>query len=85
MSKKEKLKESLLKNPSKYKWSDLILVMKHCGFNMIKAKGGGSGRKFYNPITGKAAAWHEPHPGNEVTKYVIAEAIALIKEQDNEK
>lgn len=80
MSRKDKLKEALLKRPSKYKWSDLIIVMKHCGFTMSKAKRG-SGRKFYNPETKQYVSWHEPHPGNEVLQYVVDEAIALINEQ----
>ena len=38
-------------------------------------------RKFYNAKTGQVAMWHEPHPGNEVLKYVVDEAIELLKEQ----
>lgn len=84
MSKKEKLKQALLKRPSKFKWTDLVLVMKYCGFEMMKAKRG-SGRKFYNSETQAYASWHEPHPGNEVLQYVVDEAIELIKDQDNER
>jgi hypothetical protein len=84
MSRKEKLKQALLKRPTKFKWSDLVIVMKHLGFTMKNASGG-SGRRFYNPTTGKIAKWHEPHPGNEVLQYVVDQAIELIKEQDNEK
>jgi hypothetical protein len=84
MSRKEKLKQALLKRPAKFKWSDLVIVMKHLGFTMKNANGG-SGRKFYNESTGQIAKWHEPHPGNEVLQYVVDAAIELIKEQDNEK
>lgn len=80
MGKREKLTEALLRRPAKFKWDDLISVMKHHGFEMKNARGG-SGRRFYNPETGQVAKWHEPHPGNEVKKYVVDEAIALIKEQ----
>ena len=84
MSRKEKLKQSLLRSPSNFKWDDLVTVMKYCGFEMYKAKGGGSSRKFYNPSTGQVAQWHEPHPGNEVLKYVVKEAVELIREQNDE-
>jgi hypothetical protein len=80
MSKKERLTEELLQRPSSFKWDDLISVMKYHGFEMKNAKRG-SGRRFYNPETKQVAKWHEPHPSNEVKKYVVDEAIALIKEQ----
>ena len=80
MSKAEKLKEKLLERPSKFKWDDLVKVMKEAGFTVKNAKRG-SGRKFYNAKTGQVAMWHEPHPGNEVLKYVVDEAIELLKEQ----
>lgn len=85
MSRKEKLKQQLLSRPTRFKWTDLILVMKNHGYEMSSARGGGSGRIFFNKKLNKIAKWHEPHPGNEVLRYVIDEAIALIKEQDNEK
>ena len=84
MSRKEKLTQVLLNRPAKFKWSDLVIVMKHLGFTMKNAKRG-SGRRFYNETTGQIAKWHEPHPGNEVLQYVVDEAIVLIKEQNNEK
>lgn len=84
MSRPEKLKQALLNRPAKFKWSDLIIVMKHMGFTMKNAKRG-SGRKFHNKTTGQIAQWHEPHPGNEVLQYVVDAAIELIKEQGNEK
>ncbi|UUO25122.1 type II toxin-antitoxin system HicA family toxin [Colwellia sp. M166] len=84
MSRKEKLKQALLNRPAKFKWKDLVVVMKDLGFIMKNAKRG-SGRNFYNPTTGQVAKWHEPHPGNEVLQYVVDEAIVLIKEQKDEK
>ncbi len=77
MSKKEKLKESLLTNPSSFKWNDLCVVLVHCGFISKPSK---DGMKFYHPKSKKLLQYHKPHPGNEVKKYVIKESIAAIKE-----
>jgi hypothetical protein len=85
MSRKEKLKQALLNRPSKFKWDDLVAIMKHHGYVMKNARGGGSSRSFYNATTGDIKKWHQPHPGNEVLQYVVDEAIELIKESDNEK
>ena len=82
MGKQDRLKNKLLSNPKTFLWSDLCIVMKNAGFEMIK--NGGSRRKFINKQTNQFVSWHEPHPGNEVKKYVIKEAIRLIKECEDE-
>ncbi len=38
MNKKERLTEELLQRPSKFKWGDLVSVMKYHGFEMKNAK-----------------------------------------------
>lgn len=83
MSKKEKLKQGLLKNPSTFKWDDLCQVLKDCGF-VIK-NGRGPRTRFYHPGINRVLSYHKPHPGNEVRKYVITECIEVIKELDNEQ
>ena len=60
MSKAEKLKEKLLERPSKFKWDDLVKVMKEAGFTVKNAKRG-SGRKFYNA---KFSFFLNPSPGS---------------------
>ena len=77
MSKKEKLKQRLLENPSSFKWNDLCVVLEYCGFISKKGK---DGMKFFHPETKKLLQYHKPHPGNEVRKYVIKECVAAIKE-----
>jgi predicted RNA binding protein YcfA (HicA-like mRNA interferase family) len=82
MSRKEKLKQGLLSNPSTFKWDDLCVVLKHCDFDMLKGRG--SRRKFVHKTTKKLLIIHEPHPSNEVKLYSIKDAVELLKELNYE-
>lgn len=78
MSRKDRLLQELLANPSTFTWKDLCSVLSHCGFEMLKGKG--SRRKFIHSETKGLIIIHEPHPSNEVKGYNIKDAITALKE-----
>jgi len=76
MSKRKKLLARLRSQPRDFTWDELVAVLKH--HDCTVEKGAGARRRFVHGPSGKHIAWHEPHPGNIVKMYVVAEAIEFI-------
>jgi predicted RNA binding protein YcfA (HicA-like mRNA interferase family) len=80
MAKIEKLIERLLSNPTDFTWEELVKVLRHFGFQESKTgKTSGSRRRFTD---GKNRfVIHKPHPGNVLKRYMVNEAIDILKEK----
>lgn len=73
MSQHEKLLKRLKGKPRDFEWSEVIALLGHFGFVMLK--GTGSRRKFVHEASGVLLILHEPHPEKTIqkcyTKYII--------------
>lgn len=86
MGKKEKLKDKLDQLPKNFTWDEFVSLLNHYGFVMLNARGGGSGRKFFNKKHNRILQFHEPHPENTMKKYILKETKVVLEEIDaNEK
>ena len=66
MSKKEKLLNKFLTVPGDLRWSELVSILGHLGYQQFSnGMTGGSRRRFIN-MDGKAILIHELHPGKIV-------------------
>ncbi len=75
MSKIDKLIERLKSHPKDFTWDELLKVLKHFGYNELKAgKTGGSRRKFADNQN-NIINLHKPHPANILKEYVIKQII----------
>lgn len=59
------------KTPSNIKWTELCSLLEHLGYRKLKAKGGGSGVKFYHEKKDVLICCHRPHPDPCVDKGCI--------------
>lgn len=83
MSKKAKLIQKLTSEPKGFTWADTKSLMISCGFKLVNARGGGSGRMFRNEATKQKVRLHEPHPQNTLLPYmidVLIEALVIAGE-----
>jgi predicted RNA binding protein YcfA (HicA-like mRNA interferase family) len=64
--------------PSNIKWDELVLVLKHLGYKVIKNSG--SRRKFHNTEKDNMISLHRPHPGHEVKPCYIKEVRETLEE-----
>ncbi len=53
--------------------------MSACGFELMNARGGGSGRMFVHALTRQKVRLHEPHPQNTLLPYMLDELIDALK------
>ena len=79
MSKKTKLIAKLQSNPKDFTWNDAKAVMQTCGFDLLNARGGGSGRMFRNASTKQKVRLHEPHPQNTLLPYMVDLIVEALK------
>lgn len=80
MANTKKLLEKLLQQPKTFKYKDLSAVLASIGFEEIKTgKTSGSRVAFYYKEADQILRLHKPHPGDELKRYQIKEAIAVIK------
>lgn len=80
MSKKDKLRKRLDSLPKDFTWDELVTLMGHYGFDLLK--GSGSRRKFVNADK-RLVILHCPHPGSIVKTYALEQAKALLDELDS--
>lgn len=80
MSRKDKLIEKLLSRPKTFTWGDATALMKACGFTLLSARGGGSGRMFVHNVTRQKVRLHEPHPQNTLLPYMVRELVNALTE-----
>lgn len=81
MSRKQKLVERLLKipPPRDFTWDEATTLMNACGYELLNARGGGSGRMFVNRSTKSKIRLHEPHPQNTLLPYMVRELIEGLR------
>lgn len=71
MSKKTKLLLRLQERPKTFTWDEAVTLMKACNFDLMKAPGGGSARRFIHKTTRVKVRLHEPHPQNTLLPYML--------------
>jgi predicted RNA binding protein YcfA (HicA-like mRNA interferase family) len=69
MTKQQKLLTKLLDDKQKFKWSELVTLLKSLGYEQIE--GNGSRVKFNNGNPEAIINLHRPHPGNEMKVYAV--------------
>lgn len=71
MSKHDKTIEKLTAKPAPtdLKWSDLVGLLTHFGYD--QKNNNGSRRKFVHRDSGHMLSLHEPHPQNVIKQYVV--------------
>ncbi|MHC2574005.1 type II toxin-antitoxin system HicA family toxin [Rhizobium leguminosarum] len=79
MSRADRLIEELKACRGPYPYRDIVRILVSFGFEE-ETGGGGSGRKFYHPILNRTFMLHEPHPGNEVHRYIVRSLRAFLEE-----
>lgn len=80
MSKFEKALARLKNKPKDFTWRELQAIMGHFGYTELK--GGGSRRKFFNPVSQVTISLHEPHPNPIMKRYALEIVIDHLKEED---
>lgn len=78
MSKKEKLIQRFLQQPSDFEWSELQTLLKTFGYQELKNNG--SRRKFYNQDFKSIISLHEPHPRKVLKAYAMKEVHQKLKD-----
>jgi hypothetical protein len=76
VSKKTKLLEKLRSQPKDFTWDEATALMRMCGFKLLPARGGGSGRMFVHEKSHARVRLHEPHPRKTLLPYMVE----LLKE-----
>jgi hypothetical protein len=80
VSRKDKLIEKLKSRPKSFTWNEATALMSACGFRLLNARGGGSGRMFVNETTRQKVRLHEPHPQNTLLPYMVEALIQALKD-----
>ncbi len=80
VARRDKLLDKLSNPASTMTWGELVALMGQHGFEVLNARGGGSGRKFHHREKDLLVRLHEPHPSKELKPYVKADAMAALRE-----
>lgn len=83
MSKVDTLLAKLCKKPTPadFRYSDLKKIMAAFGYKeYTKGKTSGSRVMFYHPETKAVFQMHKPHPGDEMKKASVEDAVDFLKE-----
>lgn len=80
MSRKAKLIQKLKNEPKGFTWDDATTLMRMCGFKLLNARGGGSGRMFRHEVTAQKVKLHEPHPRNILLPYMVNVLIDALRD-----
>jgi hypothetical protein len=79
MSKLQKAVSRLLAKPSDYTWNELHSLMAGFGYELRTT--GGSGRKFFDPVTRALFFMHEPHPSKILKAYQVRAVIQFLRNE----
>lgn len=83
MSKLEKLIEKLLNPNFIFSFQELESLLRKFGYREKKTgKSSGSRRAYVHPKTKHIIRIHEPHPGNELKRYVKKYILSELKKQN---
>lgn len=69
----------LLAKPVDYAWDELLSLMITFGYKLRSS--GGSGRKFFDPLTKALFFMHEPHPSRILKAYQIHAVIQFLRQE----
>ncbi len=64
--------------PSNIKWDELVTLLEHLGFKVLKNSG--SRRKFFNKELDRMISLHEPHPKPEVLPCYIKQVVGNLQD-----
>jgi hypothetical protein len=83
MSKEEKLRKRLFKNPKDSTYKELKSLLAYYNYDEHKA-GHTSGSRIavINQATKHIIRLHKPHPGNMMKSYQVKEIIEILKDQE---
>lgn len=83
MGQVEKLVETLMTNPSSFRFRDLVRIMKHLGYE-VDQKGATSGSRirFYREVDGRMLLMHSPHPSDEMSRGAIRAAVRFLRGEE---
>lgn len=79
MSKVQKAIARLVAKPVDYTWDELSALMIALGYELRTS--GGSGRKFFDPVTKALFFLHEPHPLKILKAYQIRDVIQFLRKE----
>jgi hypothetical protein len=79
LSKLQKAIARLLAKPADYTWEELLSLMAALGYELRTS--GGSGRKFYDPVSKALFFLHEPHPGSILKAYQVRAVIQFLRRE----
>ena len=83
MSKFDKLKDRILKEPNDFTFDELKTLLGGLGYRESnKGKTSGSRVAFINPDTKHIIRIHKPHPQNIIKQYALRFIIEELKSQD---
>ena len=77
MSKTEKLLARFKASTGQFKWTDMVLLLSHLGFQ--KVEGAGSRVSFTNGVV--IIKLHKPHPQKEVKTYAVKQVKEILERE----
>ena len=81
MSKRDKLLSRFLTRPTDFSFNELVSLLGHFGYHMIKGGKSGGSRVSFTDGKGDYLRIHKPHPRNVLKLYQIDDVIASLKER----
>ena len=80
MSKAEKLLQRFLSKPTDFTFEELERLLKGFGYEGAKTgKTSGSRVAFLNKQTKSVIRLHKPHPNPELIRYLLTEAVEMLR------
>jgi predicted RNA binding protein YcfA (HicA-like mRNA interferase family) len=79
MSRIEKALDRLRSRPADFTWSELEMVMRYFGYQLVQ--GSGSRRKFIHRASGAFVSLHQPHPKPVLKAYAIKLIVEHLKDE----
>jgi hypothetical protein len=77
MSKAEKLKAKLRRAETRFKWTELVALLAHPGFEQIE--GDGSRVAFHSDTL--VIRLHKPHPQKELKAYAVRQVREILQSE----
>ena len=81
MSKREKLLSRFLTRPTDFSFDELVSLLDHFGYHLLKGGKTGGLRVSFTDGKGDYLRIHKPHPRNVLKLYQIDDVIASLKER----
>ena len=81
LSRKDKLIERLLSNPSDFTFDEVVTLLGHFGYTISKAGKTGGSRVSFADDEGDYIRLHKPHPRNVLRQYQVSDVITALSER----